>query len=72
MRRERQGRGSPDGSGSPSTGMKCGVGLCGFCAIDPGGIRVCKEGPVIRGDRLIGTEFGSYTRDASGRRRPVP
>ena len=52
--------------------MKCGVGLCGSCVIDPDGIRVCREGPVIRGDRLIGSEFGSYSRDASGRRRPVP
>lgn len=52
--------------------MKCGVGLCGSCAIDPDGIRVCREGPVIRGDRLIGTEFGAYSRDASGKRRPVP
>ncbi|MDD1668813.1 MAG: dihydroorotate dehydrogenase electron transfer subunit, partial [Methanomicrobiales archaeon] len=25
--------------------MKCGVGLCGSCAIDPDGIRVCREGP---------------------------
>jgi dihydroorotate dehydrogenase electron transfer subunit len=52
--------------------MKCGIGLCGSCAIDPDGIRVCREGPVIRGDRLIGTEFGAYSRDASGKRRPVP
>jgi dihydroorotate dehydrogenase electron transfer subunit len=52
--------------------MKCGIGLCGSCAIDPDGFRVCREGPVIRGDRLIGTEFGAYSRDASGKRRPVP
>ena len=52
--------------------MKCGVGLCGSCAIDPEGIRVCREGPVVRGDRLIGSEFGVYSRDASGRRKPVP
>jgi len=48
--------------------MKCGVGLCGSCAIDPSGLRVCREGPVFRGDRLTGTEFGEYGRDASGRR----
>jgi dihydroorotate dehydrogenase electron transfer subunit len=52
--------------------MKCGVGLCGSCAIDPSGLRVCREGPVLRGDQLAGTEFGRYARDASGRRRPVP
>jgi dihydroorotate dehydrogenase electron transfer subunit len=52
--------------------MRCGVGLCGSCAIDPAGLRVCREGPVFRGDRLLGTEFGKYVRDASGRRHPVP
>jgi dihydroorotate dehydrogenase electron transfer subunit len=48
--------------------MKCGVGLCGSCAIDPAGLRVCREGPVFRGDQLTGSEFGEYGRDASGRR----
>jgi dihydroorotate dehydrogenase electron transfer subunit len=51
--------------------MKCGVGLCGSCAIDPGGLRVCSEGPVFRGDQLRGTEFGRYSRDASGRRKTI-
>jgi dihydroorotate dehydrogenase electron transfer subunit len=51
--------------------MKCGAGLCGSCAIDPDGIRVCREGPVIRGDRLIGSEFGAYSRDASGMRKKI-
>ncbi len=49
--------------------MKCGVGLCGSCTI--AGHRVCKEGPVFRGRQLAGTEFGSYTRDASGSRRAL-
>ena len=48
--------------------MKCGVGLCGSCAIDPSGLRVCREGPVFRGDQIAGSEFGEYGRDASGRR----
>jgi len=51
--------------------MKCGVGICGSCAIDPGGLRVCREGPVFRGDRLAGTEFGKYSRDAGGRRKKI-
>ena len=51
--------------------MKCGVGLCGSCCIDPSGLRVCRDGPVFSGDRLLGSEFGRYCRDASGRRRPV-
>jgi dihydroorotate dehydrogenase electron transfer subunit len=51
--------------------MKCGVGICGSCAMDPEGLRVCRDGPVFRGDRLAGTEFGTYARDASGRRRTI-
>jgi dihydroorotate dehydrogenase electron transfer subunit len=51
--------------------MKCGVGICGSCAIDPDGLRVCREGPVFSGDQLAGTEFGKYTRDASGRRKQI-
>jgi dihydroorotate dehydrogenase electron transfer subunit len=47
--------------------MKCGIGLCGSCSI--GGMRVCKEGPVFRGEELAKTEFGQYTRDASGAKR---
>jgi dihydroorotate dehydrogenase electron transfer subunit len=48
--------------------LKCGIGVCGSCCIDPDGSRVCKEGPVFRGDFLLDTEFGKYARDASGRR----
>jgi len=51
--------------------MKCGIGVCGSCAIDPEGLRVCRDGPVFRGDILQRSEFGDYSRDASGRRRPV-
>jgi len=46
--------------------FKCGMGICGSCCIDPSGIRVCVEGPVIRADRLVGTEFGRYKRGPSG------
>ena len=49
--------------------MKCGVGLCGSCCIDPSGSRVCTEGPVFSGETLLGSEFGRYTRDASGGRK---
>ncbi|MDD1664676.1 MAG: dihydroorotate dehydrogenase electron transfer subunit [Methanomicrobiales archaeon] len=51
--------------------MKCGVGLCGSCVIDPSGLRVCREGPVISGDTLLQSEFGHYTRDASGVRKKI-
>lgn len=49
--------------------MKCGIGICGSC--DLGGMRACAEGPVFTGPHLRGTEFGVYTRDASGARQPI-
>jgi dihydroorotate dehydrogenase electron transfer subunit len=51
--------------------MKCGVGLCGSCCIDPHGLRVCKDGPVFPGDLLNDGEFGKYSRDGSGRKIQV-
>ncbi len=49
--------------------MKCGVGVCGSCCIDPSGLRVCRDGPVFPGDLLLKSEFGHYMRDASGRKK---
>jgi dihydroorotate dehydrogenase electron transfer subunit len=51
--------------------MKCGIGVCGSCCIDPDGRRVCRDGPVFAGDTLLGSELGKYCRDASGRRKSV-
>jgi dihydroorotate dehydrogenase electron transfer subunit len=49
--------------------MKCGVGICGQCILDPLGIRLCIEGPVVDSEVLIqATEFGQYTRNAAGKR----
>jgi dihydroorotate dehydrogenase electron transfer subunit len=48
--------------------MKCGVGLCGSCCIDPDGLCVCRDGPVFSGDVLATSELGRYHRDASGRK----
>jgi len=49
--------------------MKCGIGLCGHCAMDGTGIRMCCEGPVLSGDDLAGvTDLGLPHRDATGRR----
>ncbi len=48
--------------------IKCGIGLCGSCCIDPSGLRVCREGPVFQGDSLINSELGKYMRDASGKK----
>jgi len=51
--------------------MKCGVGVCGSCCIDPSGLRVCRDGPVFTGDKLLKSEFGHYMRDASGRKKNI-
>lgn len=49
--------------------MKCGIGLCGHCALDPEGLCVCRDGPVFWGDKLkYISEFGRYRRDESGSR----
>lgn len=48
--------------------IKCGVGLCGSCCIDPSGLRVCEEGPIFEKKELEGTEFGEYKRDESGKK----
>jgi dihydroorotate dehydrogenase electron transfer subunit len=51
--------------------MKCGAGICGSCCIDPEGLRVCRDGPVFSGEMLKKSEFGHYTRDASGRKKNI-
>ncbi|MDD3110871.1 MAG: dihydroorotate dehydrogenase electron transfer subunit [Methanofollis liminatans] len=52
--------------------MKCGLGICGSCSMDPRGLRVCRDGPVFTGIDLLETEFGKYTRDATGSRVHFP
>lgn len=48
--------------------MKCGFGVCGQCCVDPLGIRMCTEGPVVNKDLANKiTEFGKYHRDKSGK-----
>jgi dihydroorotate dehydrogenase electron transfer subunit len=47
--------------------MKCGIGICGSCAMDDTGIRLCVEGPVVDDATLADLgEFGAYRRDPSG------
>lgn len=49
--------------------MKCGYGLCGNCVMDPLGVRMCVEGPVVKGEVLNQLpEFGKYHRDSVGRK----
>lgn len=52
--------------------MKCAIGICGSCTLDPLGLRVCKDGPVFPSEVLKEiSELGEYRRDASGIREPV-
>ena len=47
--------------------MKCGVGVCGSCAID--GKLTCVDGPVFTGEEALAfKEFGKTHRDASGKK----
>ncbi len=49
--------------------MKCAIGICGQCTLDPLGIRVCVEGPVLPAELLRqSSEFGTYRRDPCGSR----
>ena len=49
--------------------MKCAIGVCGSCCMDPDGYRVCKDGPVFSGEILARGELGQHMRGASGRRQ---
>ncbi|KXA90737.1 hypothetical protein AKJ57_03910 [candidate division MSBL1 archaeon SCGC-AAA259A05] len=46
--------------------MKCGIGLCGQCSMDPSGLRVCRDGPVFRYEEIKDSEFGIYKRNSEG------
>jgi dihydroorotate dehydrogenase electron transfer subunit len=49
--------------------FKCGIGICGACVMDDGGMRVCKEGPNFRDVEVEKfKDFGKYTREASGKK----
>jgi dihydroorotate dehydrogenase electron transfer subunit len=61
-----------DGEISLERWMKCGVGICGHCVLDPLGLRVCKEGPVFDFATIKKIdEFGKYKRSASGTKIPI-
>lgn len=50
--------------------MKCGIGVCGSCAMDDSGFCVCSHGPVIDGNLALKlVEFGKYHRDSVGERK---
>lgn len=52
--------------------MKCGVGICGSCVMDPNGFILCVEGPVVDHTNLGKlAEFGFSHRDKTGRIKPL-
>ncbi len=49
--------------------MKCGIGVCGQCAIDDTGDLICRKGPVMEWNGLRSLpEMGKYHRDAQGKK----
>ena len=49
--------------------MKCGIGVCGQCAVDNTGELVCTKGPVMNWKYLKDLpEMGKYHRDAQGKK----
>lgn len=57
------------GQASVERYMKCGYGLCGHCCVDPLGIRLCVEGPVLDfGTASAIKELGKYRRVKSSRK----
>ena len=47
--------------------MKCGIGICGQCVIDPLGLRICKDGPILNNNQLNKlSDFGKYKRGFDG------
>ena len=61
-----------DGEISLERWMKCGIGICGQCVLDPLGLRVCKEGPVFDLATIKKIdEFGKYRRSSSGTKIPI-
>lgn len=52
--------------------MRCGVGVCGTCVLDPLGLRVCRDGPVFPLEILLKIEgFGKWWRDFDSRKIPI-
>ncbi|MEM1520800.1 MAG: dihydroorotate dehydrogenase electron transfer subunit [Candidatus Korarchaeum sp.] len=49
--------------------IRCSLGVCGSCSLDPLGLLVCRDGPVFDGSTLIEVkDFGRYWRGFDGRK----
>lgn len=52
--------------------MRCGIGICGTCVLEPLGLRVCADGPVFPLEILLEIEgFGKWWRDFDSRKIPI-
>jgi len=50
--------------------MKCGIGVCGSCAIN--GVLTCKDGPVFSAEQVLKfSEFGKVSRDGCGNKKEM-
>ncbi len=49
--------------------VRCSLGVCGSCSLDPLGLLVCRDGPVFDGNTLTAVkDFGNYWRGFDGRK----
>lgn len=47
--------------------IRCGFGICGSCTLDDVGLRICRDGPVFRGNLLRNVkDFGKFGRKSNG------
>ncbi len=52
--------------------MRCGFGICSYCAVDPTGWRICVDGPVFNTKQLEQiSDFGVYRRLETGEKQRI-
>ena len=52
--------------------MRCGYGICSYCAVDPTGWRICVDGPVFNTKQLEQiNDFGVYRRLETGEKQRI-
>ena len=52
--------------------MRCGFGMCSYCAVDPIGWRICVDGPVFNTKQLEQiSDFGVYRRLETGEKQRI-
>ena len=52
--------------------MRCGFGVCSYCAVDPTGWRICVDGPIFNTKQLEQiTDFGVYKRLETGEKERI-